>query len=120
MLLQDSLGGDAKALMIANLAPSAAHAVETLSSLNFAAKVGHCGMLSVCLHGCSAHCVMRLTAGDMQVANVVLKTPQRKFEEGALALASLLRLRRSRPLDMTKPTRLNEAVLPTGSVGPSA
>ena len=38
MLLQDSLGGDAKALMIANLAPSPAHAQETLSSLAFAAK----------------------------------------------------------------------------------
>jgi hypothetical protein len=38
MLLQDSLGGDAKALMVANLAPSPAHAQETLSSLAFAAK----------------------------------------------------------------------------------
>ena len=39
MLLQDSLGGNAKALMIANLAPSPAHATETLSSLAFASKV---------------------------------------------------------------------------------
>ena len=39
MLLQDSLGGNAKALMIANLAPSPAHANETLSSLAFASKV---------------------------------------------------------------------------------
>lgn len=39
MLLQDSLGGNAKALMIANLAPSPAHASETLSSLAFASKV---------------------------------------------------------------------------------
>ena len=39
MLLQDSLGGSAKALMIANLAPSPAHATETLSSLAFASKV---------------------------------------------------------------------------------
>ncbi len=39
MLLQDSLGGNAKALMIANLAPSPAHAAETLSSLAFASKV---------------------------------------------------------------------------------
>ncbi|CAL8470626.1 g10168 [Coccomyxa elongata] len=53
MLLQDSLGGNAKALMIANLAPSPAHATETLSSLAFASKV----------------------------SNVVLKTPQRKFED---------------------------------------
>ncbi|EIE22632.1 the Kifc3 motor domain in complex with Adp, partial [Coccomyxa subellipsoidea C-169] len=53
MLLQDSLGGNAKALMVANLAPSPAHASETLSSLAFASKV----------------------------ANVVLKTPQRKFED---------------------------------------
>ena len=39
MLLQDSLGGNAKALMIANLAPAPAHASETLSSLAFASKV---------------------------------------------------------------------------------
>lgn len=39
MLLQDSLGGNAKALMVANLAPSPAHATETLSSLAFASKV---------------------------------------------------------------------------------
>jgi kinesin family protein C2/C3 len=39
MLLQDSLGGDAKALMMCNLAPSTLHASETLSSLQFAQKV---------------------------------------------------------------------------------
>lgn len=39
MLLQDSLGGNAKALMIANLAPSPVHVTETLSSLAFASKV---------------------------------------------------------------------------------
>jgi hypothetical protein len=39
MVLQDSLGGNAKALMIANLAPSPVHATETLSSLAFASKV---------------------------------------------------------------------------------
>mmetsp|Transcript_46804 Transcript_46804/g.89379 ORF Transcript_46804/g.89379 Transcript_46804/m.89379 type:complete len:805 (+) Transcript_46804:3-2417(+) len=39
MLLQDSLGGDAKALMVCNLAPSQIHASETLSSLQFAQKV---------------------------------------------------------------------------------
>ncbi len=39
MLLQDSLGGDAKALMFCNLAPVAAHAGDTLSSLAFASKV---------------------------------------------------------------------------------
>ncbi|KAK9829410.1 hypothetical protein WJX72_005680 [[Myrmecia] bisecta] len=53
MLLQDSLGGDAKALMFCNLSSNQAHAAETLSSLAFASKV----------------------------ANVVLKTPQRKFVE---------------------------------------
>lgn len=53
MLLQDSLGGDAKALMFCNLASTAMHAPETLSSLGFASKV----------------------------SNVVLKTPQRKFQE---------------------------------------
>ncbi|KAK3244702.1 hypothetical protein CYMTET_45698 [Cymbomonas tetramitiformis] len=39
MILQDSLGGDAKALMVCNLAPSSVHASETLSSLQFAQKV---------------------------------------------------------------------------------
>ena len=53
MLLQDSLGGDAKALMFCNLASTATHATETLSSLGFASKV----------------------------SNVVLRTPQRKFQE---------------------------------------
>lgn len=53
MLLQDSLGGDAKALMFCNLASTAMHATETLSSLGFASKV----------------------------SNVVLRTPQRKFQE---------------------------------------
>ncbi|KAL0032084.1 hypothetical protein WJX77_004214 [Trebouxia sp. C0004] len=53
MLLQDSLGGDAKALMFCNLASTAIHATETLSSLGFASKV----------------------------SNVVLKTPQRKFQD---------------------------------------
>ena len=53
MLLQDSLGGDAKALMFCNVASTATHATETLSSLGFASKV----------------------------SSVVLKTPQRKFQE---------------------------------------
>ena len=53
MLLQDSLGGDAKALMFCNLASTVTHATETLSSLGFASKV----------------------------SNVVLRTPQRKFQE---------------------------------------
>ncbi|DBA83503.1 TPA: hypothetical protein ACH3X2_006431 [Trebouxia sp. C0005] len=53
MLLQDSLGGHAKALMFCNLASTAIHATETLSSLGFASKV----------------------------SNVVLKTPQRKFQD---------------------------------------
>jgi len=39
MLLQDSLGGDAKALMMCNLAPSSHYASETLASLQFAQKV---------------------------------------------------------------------------------
>ena len=45
MLLQDSLGGDAKALMFCNVAPVALHAGDTFSSLNFASKVR--GSLSV-------------------------------------------------------------------------
>ncbi|KAK9845317.1 hypothetical protein WJX81_003385 [Elliptochloris bilobata] len=60
MLLQDSLGGEAKALMVACVSPAALHAAETLSTLAFASKV----------------------------ANVVLKTPQRKFEEGPASAAS--------------------------------
>lgn len=51
--LQDSLGGDAKALMFCNLAPQPAHVSETLSSLAFASKV----------------------------SSVVLKTPGRRVEE---------------------------------------
>ena len=39
MLLQDSLGGDAKALMFCNVAPVALHAGDTFSSLTFASKV---------------------------------------------------------------------------------
>ena len=38
MLLQDSLGGQAKALMVACLSPAALHAAESLSTLAFAAK----------------------------------------------------------------------------------
>ena len=49
MLLQDSLGGNAKALMIANLAPSPVHATETLSSLAFASKVHTEGISASCL-----------------------------------------------------------------------
>lgn len=52
-VLQDSLGGDAKALMFCNLAPHPLHASETLSSLAFASKV----------------------------SSVVLKTPLRRVEE---------------------------------------
>ena len=51
--VQDSLGGDAKALMFCNLAPHPLHASETLSSLAFASKV----------------------------SSVVLKTPLRRVEE---------------------------------------
>ena len=49
MLLQDSLGGNAKALMIANLAPLPMHATETLSSLAFASKVRIAGNSGSCL-----------------------------------------------------------------------
>lgn len=38
MLLQDSLGGEAKALMVACLSPAALHAAESLSTLAFASK----------------------------------------------------------------------------------
>lgn len=51
MLLQDSLGGNAKALMIANLAPSPLHATETLSSLAFASKV----LPEISAHLCPDH-----------------------------------------------------------------
>lgn len=51
--VQDSLGGDAKALMFCNLAPQPLHVSETLSSLAFASKV----------------------------SSVVLKTPLRRVEE---------------------------------------
>lgn len=51
--VQDSLGGDAKALMFCNLAPQPLHVSETLSSLAFASKV----------------------------SSVVLKTPTRRVEE---------------------------------------
>ena len=53
MHMQDSLGGDAKALMFCNLAPQPLHVAETLSSLAFASKV----------------------------SSVVLKTPTRRVEE---------------------------------------
>ncbi len=39
MLLQDSLGGEAKALMVACVSPAALHAAESLSTLAFASKV---------------------------------------------------------------------------------
>ncbi len=55
MLLQDSLGGDAKALMLCCVAPSAVHASETMSSLAFASKV----------------------------SCVVLRTPQRRLEDAS-------------------------------------
>jgi hypothetical protein len=51
--MQDSLGGDSKALMFCNLAPQPLHVSETLSSLAFASKV----------------------------SSVVLKTPMRRVEE---------------------------------------
>lgn len=38
MLLQDSLGGTSKALMIACVSPSAVYAEETLSTLNYACR----------------------------------------------------------------------------------
>lgn len=37
-LLQDSLGGNAKTLMIANISPSSVSAMETLSTLNFMSR----------------------------------------------------------------------------------
>jgi hypothetical protein len=62
MLLQDSLGGNAKALMIANLAPSPAHATETLSSLAFASKVLSratviCCCLNIMVSGLACNCM---------------------------------------------------------------
>jgi len=42
MLLKDSLGGDAKALMFVNVSPCLSQLPETLSSLRFAAKVHAC------------------------------------------------------------------------------
>lgn len=42
MLLRDSLGGDAKALMFVNVSPCLSQLGETLSSLRFAAKVHAC------------------------------------------------------------------------------
>lgn len=53
--MQDSLGGDSKALMFCNLAPQPLHVSETLSSLAFASKV----------------------------SSVVLKTPMRRVEDAA-------------------------------------
>lgn len=38
MLLQDSLGGTSKALMIACVSPSSTYAEETLSTLNYGAR----------------------------------------------------------------------------------
>jgi len=38
MLLQDSLGGTSKALMIACVSPSATYLEETLSTLNYACR----------------------------------------------------------------------------------
>jgi len=42
MLLRDSLGGDSKTLMFANVSPLQEHLGETLSSLRFASKVHAC------------------------------------------------------------------------------
>jgi len=44
MLLKDSLGGESKALMFVNIASSAEHLNETLSSLRFASKVHACNV----------------------------------------------------------------------------
>ena len=41
-LLQPCLGGDAKTLMVVNVAPSSASAQESLCSLRFVAKVNAC------------------------------------------------------------------------------
>jgi kinesin family protein C1 len=41
-LLQPCLGGDAKALMFVNMAPSREHAPESLSSLRFAQTANAC------------------------------------------------------------------------------
>jgi hypothetical protein len=38
MFLQDSLGGNAKSLIVCNVSPAAAHAQETLSTLQFASR----------------------------------------------------------------------------------
>lgn len=50
MLLQDSLGGDAKALMFCNVAPIALHAGDTFSSLTFASKVHYNLSSATCNH----------------------------------------------------------------------
>ena len=53
MLLQDSLGGDSKALMFCNVAPVAVHAADTFSSLAFASKVRTVSsvlLVSTCYH----------------------------------------------------------------------
>jgi hypothetical protein len=55
MLLQDSLGGDAKALMFCNVAPAALHAGDTFSSLNFASKVRRTSHLTRCPAGALRH-----------------------------------------------------------------
>lgn len=39
MLMSDSLGGNAKTLMFANISPADDHAAETLNSLEYATRV---------------------------------------------------------------------------------
>jgi hypothetical protein len=46
-LLQQSLGGDSKALMLVNVSPARESAAETLCSLRFAAKVNSCELATV-------------------------------------------------------------------------
>lgn len=90
MLLQDSLGGDSKALMICNVSPASVHVAESLSSLAFAAKVG----------------------------NVVLKTPQKKFEEAPPAAAGISANQKARLLGAgTKGKRTMSSIPQLGGPG---
>jgi Kinesin motor domain len=49
-LLQHSLGGDCKCLMLVNVSPEPQHQAETLCSLRFAHKVNSCDIGSAKAH----------------------------------------------------------------------